>query len=227
MILIIVDSHGKALHDSIMVQSVAQGAVYTGTVQIRPLELGDDKIILSNGGTILRELLFERKTLPDMVLSMHNGRYREKKARMLASIAPQNVRYIVEGNSVCQSVRRDTKSVLSVYFNMIFRDNIHLFFTRDVPETGLLLLALCAKMTEKPANYSTSDTGSIAAASCKDYTSCLKLKSKKNHNITPDNCFILQLAQVPSASNVIAKNIVAIYPTISDLVDGMQRCANN
>jgi len=65
------------------------------------------------------------------------------------------------------------------------------------------------------------------SAANRDYTCCLKLKSKKNHNIRPDNCFILQLAQVPSVSHVIAKNIVTIYPTIGHLVDGIRRCATD
>jgi len=77
--------------------------------------------------------------------------------------------------------------------NMIFRDDIHLFFTRDVADTGLLLLTICTKMTEKLVNYSVPSPAQ--PQSCvKDYTSCLKLKSKKTPNITPDNCMILQLA---------------------------------
>jgi len=223
MIKIIIDSHEKVLYDNIEAQSAAQGVAYA--IQFGPLELGDIQITLSRGDTILHQLVFERKTLPDMVSSMHDGRYREQKTRMLANIAPQNVSYIVEGDSICQSVRRDAKSVSSAYFNMIFRDDVHLFFTRDVPETEFLLLALCAKMADKPANYSQIDAGSTAVAASKDYTSCLKLKSKKNHNITPDNCFILQLAQVPSVSHVIDKKIATIYPTIGHLVDGMRRCA--
>jgi len=225
MIQIIIDSHEKVLYDSIVAQSVAQGVAHT--IQFGPLELGDIQITLSRGDTVLRELVFERKTLPDLVGSMHDGRYREQKARMLANIAPQNVSYIVEGDSICQSVHRGSKSVSSAYFNMIFRDGVHLFFTRDVPETAFLLLALCAKMEDKPANYSPIESSSTVSAANRDYTSCLKLKSKKNHNITPDNCFILQLAQVPSVSHVIAKNIVTIYPTIGHLVDGMRRCATD
>ena len=225
MIVITVDSHEKALYDSMVAQNLEQGLGFE--VKFGPLELGDIRIVLSGHDGVLRELVFERKTLSDLISSMHDGRYREQKARMLANIAPQNVSYIVEGDSICQSVRRDAKSVSSAYFNMIFRDHVHLFFTRDVPETAFLLLALCAKMADKPANYSPIDAGSSAVAASKDYTSCLKLKSKKNHNITPDNCFILQLAQVPSVSHVIAKNIASIYPTIGHLVDGMRGCATD
>jgi len=84
-----------------------------------------------------------------------------------------------------------------------------------------LLLSICTKMTEKPANYSVQ-----SQSTGKDYTGCLKLKSKKNHNITPENCMVLQLAQIPSISNVIAKNISAIFPTMLALVDAMRGCSS-
>jgi len=224
MIVITVDSHEKALYDSMVAQNLEQRLGFE--VKFGPLELGDIRIVLSTHDSVLRELVFERKTLADLLSSVCDGRYREQKARLLSNVASNNISYVVEGDTLCQSIRRGAKSVSSAYLNMIFRDDIHLFFTRDVSETGLLLLTVCTKMTEKPANYRVASCA--PGQSCaKDYTSCLKLKSKKNHNITPDNCFILQLAQVPSVSHVIAKNIASIYPTIGHLVDGMRGCATD
>jgi len=223
MVLLIVDSHEKALYDSIVVQNQQLGHIYD--VQMAPLELGDIKIVLSVCDNIVRELVFERKTLSDMVSSMHDGRYREQKARLLSNIATNNISYIVEGDSICQSIKRGAKSVSSAYFNMIFRDDIHLFFTRDVAETGQMLLSICTKMTENPSNYTVATTSSTEQIP-KEYTGCLKLKSKKNHNITPVNCMVLQLAQVPSISNVIAKNICVVFPTMHTLVDAMRSCSS-
>jgi len=224
MIVITVDSHEKALYDSMVAQILEQGLGFE--VKFGPLELGDIRIVLSGHDSVLWELVFERKTLPDMISSMHDGRYREQKARLLSNVASSNISYVAEGDTLCQSIRREAKSVSSAYLNMIFRDDIHLFFTRDVAETGLLLLSICTKMTEKPANYSVPSCAQ-SQSSGKDYTSCLNLKSKKNHNITPDNCMIiLQLAQIPSISNVIAKNIVGVFPTIGALVDAMRACSS-
>jgi len=223
MIVITVDSHEKALYDSMVAQNLEQGLGFE--VKFGPLELGDIRIVLSTHDSVLRELVFERKTLLDLISSVKDGRYREQKARLLSNVASNNISYVVEGDTLCQSIRRGAKSVSSAYLNMIFRDDIHLFFTRDVGETGLLLLTVCTKMTEKPANYSMASCA--PGQSCaKEYTSCLKLKSKKNHNITPDNCMILQLAQIPSISHVIAKNIVAVFPSIAALVDAMRACSS-
>jgi ERCC4-type nuclease len=223
MIVITVDSHEKALYESMVAQNLEQGLGFE--VKFGPLELGDIRIVLSGHDGVLRELVFERKTLADLEGSICDGRYREQKARLLSNVPSSNISYVVEGDTLCQSIRRGAKSVSSAYLNMIFRDDIHLFFTRDVAETGLLLLSICTKMTEKPTNYATGACASTAQPP-KDYTSCLKLKSKKNHNITPDNCMVLQLAQIPSISNVIAKNISAVFPSMQALVDAMRACSS-
>jgi len=242
MIVLIVDSREKTLHNNILQllqrQNPPQKTTELIKVHLQPLELGDVKLIFSKDDSVLRELVFERKTLPDMVSSMHDGRYREQKARLLANVPSQNTTYIIEGDTMCDSVRREAKAVSSAYFNMVFRDDIHVLFTRDVSETALCLLSLCAKMLDKPANYAQGQTvvsgessGSPSLVNTnsrpKEYTSFLKLKSKKNHNITPENCFILQLAQVPSVSNVIAKNIAKAFPNSGVLIDAMRTCASH
>jgi crossover junction endonuclease MUS81 len=226
-ILLVIDIREKLLHTNIMQLLLAQQTTSPNVrVEVRSLDLGDIKLVLSKEDTVLRELVFERKTLSDMVSSMHDGRYREQKARLLANVPSHDTSYIVEGDTLCDSLQRVDKAVSSAYCNMVFRDDIHLFFTRNVSETALLLLSLCAKMLDKPATY-THNPANAGATHHKEYTSCLKLKTKKNHNITPENCFILQLAQVPSVSNVIAKNIAVVFPNAKSLVDAMRACASN
>jgi len=233
-ILVLVDIRERALYDCILALLAAQKpgskTLQSLEVQFKPLELGDMKITLWDDDAMLREIVIERKTLPDMISSMRDGRYREQKARLLDNVSSCDIAYVIEGDSLCECLCRNDKAVSSAYFNMVFRDDIHIFFTRSVHETSLFLLSLSAKMLGKPGNYvskhkamSGTEEMSMAPAA-KDYTACLKLKSKKNHNITPDNCFILQLAQVPSISNVIAKNIVKFYPTIGLLLDAMRTC---
>jgi len=224
-IVLVIDTREKLLHNNIMQLLLAQQKTLPNVqVEVRSLELGDIKLVLSKQDTVLRELVFERKTLPDMISSMHDGRYREQKARLLANVPSHDTCYVVEGDTLCDSLQRVDKAVSSAYCNMVFRDDIHLFFTRNVSGTAMFLLSLCAKMLDKPATY-THSPAVAGETNHKEYTSCLKLKSKKNHNITPDNCFILQLAQVPSVSNVIAKNIAAVFPNAKSLVDAMRTCA--
>jgi hypothetical protein len=60
-----------------------------------------------------------------------------------------------------------------------------------------------------------------------DYTSHIKIKSKKSHNITPENCFLLQLSQIPTISHVVAKKIAAIYPSMPVFLYALQKCSSH
>ena len=230
-IAIVVDTRERALYDDIVrllsLQKASAKKLESVEIHFKTLELGDIKVVLSDNDTVVRELSMERKTLPDLVSSIRDGRYREQKARLLDNVRCQDISYIIEGDTVGDSLRRNDKVVSSAYCNMVFRDNVHVFFTRDVHETAVFLVSLSAKMLLKPSNYAFTAAGDASTSNvAKDYTSCLKLKSKKNQNITPDNCFILQLAQVPSISNVIAKNIVKVFASIGLLLDAMRTCCS-
>ena len=218
---LLVDSREKALYTSMAGLVAASELKKSVDLQSKTLNLGDIQVILEDSEKgVIRDIVVERKTQADMLGSIFDGRYREQKARLLSNVENKNICYVIEGDDICQSVQRKAKNMSTAYLNMIFRDDIHLIFTRDVRETAILLVTLATKMLEKPANYTPTD---VSAANT-DYTSRLKLKAKKNHNITPENCFIMQLAQIPSVSNIIAKKIAAVFPTPASLVDAMRAC---
>jgi len=217
---LILDSREGGLHQCV---TALVGAGIKGVdVAKKSMDLGDVQILLHHNDAVVRTLVFERKTLPDLVSSIHDGRYREQKARLLATHSTCNLAYIVEGDSLCASLKREPKNISSAYTNIMFRDNIRLIFTASVQETAETMVALCRKILDKPSNYLGATTsGDAAPMVSSDYTQHLKLKAKKNHNITPQNCFILQLSQVPTISSVVAKNIIAVYPTVAALVGAM------
>jgi len=227
---LIIDTREGALFECVYTTELGDKPI---TVVKQALELGDVHIVMYKDGAIVRTLVLERKTLCDMVSSINDGRYREQKARVLSNVDSKNVVYIVEGDSLCASLGRDKKNVSSAYLNMIFRDDIHLIFTKNVSETAGLITSLCLKIIDKPGNYlcrpvgDTPGGGQHLVSGATDYTRCMKLKTKKNLNITPQNCFILQLSQVPTISHVIAKNITAVYPSIAKLVAVMARCTTS
>jgi len=191
------------------------------------LELGDIHIVIHDKqGAVQRTLIYERKSLADMISSITDGRYREQKIRMLATYEARNIAYIVEGDSIVQSLSRDNPSVSSAYLNMVYRDNLHLFFTADVSETALFILSVCKKIIAAPKNYLATG-GGLATADIATYTAHVKIKSKKSHNITPENCFILQLSQVPTISHVVAKKIAHVFPNMPALVAAVQKRASH
>jgi len=224
MIQVLIDTRERGLFEHMTeMQDAAQKNVVEIKTQV--LELGDIHIVITNEkSNSKRTLVYERKTLPDMVSSITDGRYREQKVRLLATYAQRDIAYIIEGDCMHESLSRANHSVSSAYLNMVYRDNIHLFFTENVKETSFFILSVCSKILSTPKNYLQSPTDSKDISVC-EYTSHIKIKSKKSHNITPDNCFLLQLSQIPTISHVVAKKIAAIYPSMSVFLRALDKCS--
>tara|TARA_Y100000389_G_scaffold121879_1_gene119281 strand:+ start:1868 stop:2608 length:741 start_codon:yes stop_codon:yes gene_type:complete len=218
MIKLIIDNREKNLYNNITERDLD---IYKDNINIEylNLELGDIKIIIYNNEDIIRELVFERKTLNDLNSSIHDGRYKEQKHRLLSNISTNNLTYIIEGDNISKSINRNSKNISSAYIHTIYRDNIHIIFTDNLFETTNFILTLCSKIINKPEEFNNNKKDI-------NYTDCIKIKSKKINNITPDNCFILQLSQIPTISNIIAKNIVEIYPDIRTLIKELDYCEN-
>ena len=124
----------------------------------------------------------------------------------------KNITYIIEGDDVLSTKTYNKSKVLqSTYLNILFRDNIRLIFTKNVNETATLLLSLSIKIIENPEKFNNTSNDST-------YTDHLKLKKKKIDNIDEKTCYIMQLSQIPHISNIIAKNISNIYPTMTSLI---------
>lgn len=178
------------------------------------LELGDIKIIFND-----IEYIFERKTLTDLNNSIIDGRYKEQKNRLLSNY--KHITYIIEGDDIIKSIMRSDKKISSVYINSIYRDKINIIFTKNIFETTTFLLTLCTKFIDNPDKYKNIEDKNI------EYIDTIKIKSQKIKNITPDNCFILQLSQIPTISNKIATNIVNKYSSINILISSINNCNNN
>jgi len=177
------------------------------------LELGDIKIIFND-----IEYIFERKTLIDLNQSIIDGRYKEQKNRLLSNY--KNITYIIEGDDIIKSVMRNDKKISSVYINSIYRDKINIIFTKNVFETTTFILTLCTKFIDNPDKYKNIENNI-------EYIDTIKIKSQKIKNITPDNCFILQLSQIPTISSKIATNISNKYLSMNSLIISINNCSNN
>lgn len=172
------------------------------------LELGDIHICHEN-----RLLIMERKTVADLLSSIKDGRYKEQKARLLAS--SHDITYIIEGDDINSSLNTHQQHILSsVYMHTLYRDNIKIVFTKDASHTTTFLLTLCTKIIDKPDMLSATVQG--------DYIDCVKIKSKKSQNITPSVCYMMQLGQIPTVSSKIARNIQSAYPTMRSLISALE-----
>ena len=175
-------------------------------VETKQLEIAD--ILVENNE---KTLLIERKTVSDLLSSIKDGRYKEQKTRLLAS--GHDVTYIIEGDDILSNFNQRNQDILSsIYMFSMYRDKIHLVFTKNTTDTATFILTLCTKMIDKAEKFVTNDNPT-------QYVDCIKMK--KISNITPDVCYIMQLSQIPTISSTIAKNIHKHYPTMRNLVNAL------
>jgi len=163
--------------------------------------------------------VFERKTPNDLISSIKDGRYKEQKTRLLSNIQVSNITYIIEGDTVVSNNKYNANILHGSYLHTMFRDNIRIVYTKNTSETATFIMILCGKLLDNPDKFSNSSRILIDIDNNQEsYTDCLKLKQKKIANIDVNTCYIMQLSQIPNISNVIAKNIVSIYPTYREFI---------
>lgn len=217
-LIFVIDVREKKLYDDIIDRDLD---IYKDKIEIvsETICIGDIHIKYNDNLYI-----FERKTVKDLISSIHDGRYREQKIRMLSSYNQKFLSYIIEEDDILSSkIYSKNKSIIQgAYINTMFRDNIRILFTKNTSETATLLLSIAIKMIDNPKKFCNSNinciSNSIMTAAPAVYTDFIKLKKNKIDNIDVNTCYIMQLSQIPHISNVIAKNIAKVYPNIIDLI---------
>uniref|UniRef100_A0A6C0E5S5 ERCC4 domain-containing protein n=1 Tax=viral metagenome TaxID=1070528 RepID=A0A6C0E5S5_9ZZZZ len=197
-------------------------SIFTTEAIYENLDLGDILFKYQNKPFIL----IERKKIPDLIASIDDGRYRNQKKRLLECGIPRNrILYILEGN-IDQSPGK-MKTIFGMIINTLYRDGIPVLFFSNMEETIYFLRRIHEKIENKdPAiltsflNDNINDKNDNVNVTCdnntQEYLSTIKMKKKDN--LTPLNCSILQLAQIPGVSVSIATLIIKQYNSISNLV---------
>jgi len=179
---------------------------YAQTIKIETKQLDIADISISSNE---KTLLIERKTVSDLLSSIKDGRYKEQKTRLLSS--GYDVTYIIEGDDILSNLNQRNQEILSsIYIFSMYRDKIHLIFTRNITDTATFILTLCTKMIDKADKFISNDNQV-------SYVDCIKMK--KSSNVTPEVCFIMQLSQIPSISSTIAQNIQKHFPTMRKFIN--------
>ena len=186
------------------------------TIIKQQLEIGDIHIQMDD-----LIYVYERKTINDLLSSVKDSRYKEQKSRLLSNY--KNVNYIIEGSDIIASNNIHNQNLLtSIYFNSTYRDNIKIFFTKNINDTITFLLMLSTKIIDKPHNFILNETQKTEP----EYIDICKIKSKKSDNIDKETCYLLQLSQIPNISKQIAKNIKDVYPTMKILINTLATSEN-
>lgn len=173
---------------------------------IENLDIGDATITDEDHGI---SLVFERKSLADLGASIKDGRYKEQKHRLLSQFPAHRVTYIVEEGHILPKDAHGLKK--SVYFGMyvhsMYRDGVHVVFTKNVGETADFIVNVATKCKENPEKFKSSD-------GTDDYILSRKAKCRKIENIDPSTCYQLQLCQIPGVSHKLAEGVMGQFPTL-------------
>lgn len=169
------------------------------------LEIGDFQFLVDDQLVVL----IERKSYSDLSASIIDGRYREQKKRILSQ-GISKVIYLLEGNvdSYKGSISKDT--VYSTIVNCTLRDNIQVLQSNSIEDS----VALIEKMYRNLHKYEIGGGCSISYQEA-------SVKQKRNKNLTPSECYLHQLSQIPGISYSTAKAIAEKYSNMMEIIDSL------
>lgn len=183
--------------------------------EISTLEVGD--VILKHNETIL--CIIERKTNEDYASSITDGRLKNQSIRM-SQLKKENpniiIIYLIEGGKLSKDhkfrngVTRD--ALYTSMINRVIRDHFIIYRTMDINDTALVITKLYDRMLEHVQNDQTTCVSDERI----DYLKTIKLSKKDN--MTPNNCYLCQLSQIPGVSIDMANVIVQQYSSMSQLI---------
>lgn len=194
------------------------------------LELGDIIIRNDDNNDIL---IYERKSISDLIASIKDGRYTEQSYRLNGlEHHNHNIIYLIEGN--INKNLKEKQMVFSAMFSINYYKGFSLMRSSNIEETAYILcntLIKIIKEKEKTPYYKNTETTSeinIIDKKEKSYSSVIK--KKKNANITHDNFGEIVLCQIPGISSVTACAIMKEYNTINYLIECIKKdnkCLDN
>lgn len=168
-------------------------SLYYNYTKLKNLEQGDFIIRDSQENIIL---LFERKTIDDLLASVKDSRYSEQCERYSQLEIPNNkIYYIIEGNlNNLQKDSTEYKMVYSCIFSLSFKKDFSVLFTNNINSTIILLKEFLIRIQ----NYKDKNTE----------ISSITNKLVKKQVITKENIDSYMLNLIPGIGLNTAKEIL-------------------
>jgi ERCC4-type nuclease len=144
---IVIDAREHALIDKLR---LIAPEIYE-KILVEQLLLGDALIRTSEMEDRREILLFERKSLTDLLASIKDGRYEEQSHRIIhtSGLHPHNVIYVIEGAFSSLRNPADKKIILSAMTSLSYFKGFSVFRTMTVLETAELILAMSSKLEKE------------------------------------------------------------------------------
>lgn len=182
-------------------------------INLKNLEIGDFEIVDEERNQLL---IFERKSLEDLVASIKDGRYEEQSLRLSnLNLSKQNIYYIIEGNLEKFQKKNDEsrmKMVYSAIYSLSNTKNFNVLNSNNENETSEYIIRFYEKLKKNRENKNF-----FKMADERSYINVIK--SCKKENITKENINEIMLCQIPGISPNISKQILFRYKTIYNLIN--------
>ena len=192
------------------------------------LLIGDISINDEDNNVII---LFERKSISDLIASIKDGRYREQSYRLSGSEHPNhNIVYIIEG-PIGKFV--DKQIVYSSMFSLNYYKGFSVFRSNNIDDTAYILCNAFIKLEkekDKKPYYNNKKNIDNEGEDIEEKSYSTVIKKKKNANITKENFGEIVLCQIPSISSTTAIVIMKEFKNIDTLIQKLkedQNCLNN
>jgi ERCC4-type nuclease len=199
-------------------------------IELKNLEIGDI-IFLDDDDNIV--LIFERKSISDLISSIKDGRYSEQSFRLQEyPLHNHNIFYLIEGsllNSRKQYNETIQKTVYSAMFSLSYSKGFSLLHTSRVVESAEFIIYFFQKIVKDKSIKPFYKNMNIINDTLKEETSESKenednndyvshIKTSKKSHITKENINEIMLTQIPNVSMIISKCILSEYNNIENLI---------
>ena len=176
-------------------------------IELKNLDIGDFKIINKNNNVVM---IFERKSLNDLIASVKDGRYNEQSFRLDETPLENNkIFYIIEGNimNFCQNKSESIqKTIFSCMLSLSYKKGFSIINTMNEIETAEYIIRFYEKISSK--GYLEENTQSYNNT----------LKTTKKSKISKDNINQIMLMQIPGISQNIADALIENFESIENLI---------
>lgn len=222
---IVVDYREHDLYDVLIDKTMTLG---DGIIVKENLLLGDIQIQKEYGEQMI---IFERKTVKDLLASIKDGRYSEQSYRLTHScdVHNHNIVYIIEGNLYHGIADIEKRIALNAFISLMIFKGFSVLNTQSVTETGNMIVSIMLKVEKEyaknkiPYYYCSKDNNTqpqVKASTETDYVDVVK-KTKKD-NITKNNIGNIMLCQIPGISASISKVILNDFNSFREFLDELK-----
>lgn len=213
------------------------------TYETSNLDIGD--IVMKNEKDEYL-LIIERKTIPDLLASIKDGRYNEQSFRLtnFTEIHNHNIIYLIEGST--KNLTKDKQMIYSSLFSLNYFKGFSVIKTENIQETAYFIFNSFQKLQKeklKKPFYENNVHTSLQKHKIEhkieneeekkedeppqpSSSYCSFVKKKKNENITPLNFGEIILCQIPSINSVTAIAVMKEFKNINNLIASLQSDIN-